>query len=266
MIVTGRLEQRSWETPDGDKRSKVEVVADEIGPSIRWATAQVTKNERRGPAAVTGRTGAAAVSGGQSSGGGAPADSADTDTARSPSRWPGTTIVEAAPRRRAPKDTGRRVKKKPCALCKDRVEWVDYKDVAMLRKYMSDRGKIRARRVSGNCTQHQRDVAIAIKTARELVLLPYTQRTTTERPAAGVAVAVVTAGSAAAAAARARRGADAGRGAAHRRPSPTAPPPRPPTVEVVEVEVVELDRRSRSSWSVTEGDGLRMWHEGPAPH
>jgi single-strand DNA-binding protein len=47
--VTGRLEQRSWETPDGDKRSKVEVVADEIGPSIRWATAQVTKNERRTP-------------------------------------------------------------------------------------------------------------------------------------------------------------------------------------------------------------------------
>jgi small subunit ribosomal protein S18 len=84
--------------------------------------------------------------------------------------------------RRAPKDTGRRIKKKPCALCKDRVEWVDYKDVGMLRKYMSDRGKIRARRVSGNCTQHQRDVAIAIKTARELVLLPYTQRTTTERP------------------------------------------------------------------------------------
>jgi small subunit ribosomal protein S18 len=62
------------------------------------------------------------------------------------------------------------------------VEWVDYKDVGLLRKYMSDRGKIRARRVSGNCTQHQRDVAIAIKTARELVLLPYTQRTTTERP------------------------------------------------------------------------------------
>jgi small subunit ribosomal protein S18 len=84
--------------------------------------------------------------------------------------------------RRSPKDTGRRIKKKPCALCKDRVEWVDYKDVGLLRKYMSDRGKIRARRVSGNCTQHQRDVAIAIKTAREMVLLPYTQRTTTERP------------------------------------------------------------------------------------
>jgi len=47
VIVTGRLEQRSWETPEGEKRSVVEVVADEIGPSIRWATVEVTKNERR---------------------------------------------------------------------------------------------------------------------------------------------------------------------------------------------------------------------------
>jgi small subunit ribosomal protein S18 len=84
--------------------------------------------------------------------------------------------------RRAPKDLGRRVKKKPCALCRDKIEWVDYKDVPMLRKYMSDRGKIRSRRVTGNCAQHQRALAQAIKTARELVLLPYTQRTVTERP------------------------------------------------------------------------------------
>ena len=60
--------------------------------------------------------------------------------------------------------------------------WIDYKDLNTLRKFMSDRGKIRARRVTGNCEQHQHDVAEAIKTARELVLLPYTQRTTTERP------------------------------------------------------------------------------------
>ena len=83
--------------------------------------------------------------------------------------------------RRAPKDLGRRVKKKPCALCRDRTEWVDYKDVPMLRKYMSDRGKIRSRRVTGNCAQHQRDVQVAIKTARELALLPYAQRTVSER-------------------------------------------------------------------------------------
>ncbi len=85
--------------------------------------------------------------------------------------------------RRGAKDAARRTKKKPCALCRDKVAWVDYKDVGMLRKYMSDRGKIRARRVTGNCTQHQREVAIAIKTARELVLLPYTQRMMTERSA-----------------------------------------------------------------------------------
>jgi single-strand DNA-binding protein len=47
IMVTGRLDQRSWETDNGDKRSKVEVVADEIGPSLRWATAQVSRNERR---------------------------------------------------------------------------------------------------------------------------------------------------------------------------------------------------------------------------
>jgi len=63
VIVTGRLEQRSWETPDGDKRSKVEVVADEIGPSLRWATAAITKNERRTPG--EGAPVRAAASGGE---------------------------------------------------------------------------------------------------------------------------------------------------------------------------------------------------------
>lgn len=84
--------------------------------------------------------------------------------------------------RRAPKDNGRRTKKKVCVFCKDSSAYVDYKDVSLLRKFMSDRGKIRARRVSGNCAQHQRAVAVAIKTSRELALLPYLQRTTTERP------------------------------------------------------------------------------------
>jgi len=66
VMVTGRLEQRSWETQDGDKRSKIEVVADEIGPSLRWATAQVTKNERRGPAPEGGSGGGAPRSSGAS--------------------------------------------------------------------------------------------------------------------------------------------------------------------------------------------------------
>lgn len=84
-------------------------------------------------------------------------------------------------RKRTTKDTGRRIKKKVCQFCKDGSVWIDYKDVHVLRKFMSDRGKIRTRRVSGNCVQHQREVAIAIKTSRELALLPYAQRTLSER-------------------------------------------------------------------------------------
>jgi len=85
-------------------------------------------------------------------------------------------------RRRGPKDAPRKgAKKKVCVFCSEHIEWVDYKDVNLLRRFMSDRGKIRARRVSGNCTQHQSAVAVAIKTARELALLPYTQRTVSER-------------------------------------------------------------------------------------
>jgi len=83
--------------------------------------------------------------------------------------------------KRTLKDTRPRGKKKVCVFCKDHAPWVDYKDVNLLRRFMSDRGKIRARRVTGNCAQHQRDVQVAIKTARELALLPYTQRTVNER-------------------------------------------------------------------------------------
>ena len=70
----------------------------------------------------------------------------------------------------------KKAKRKVCIFCKDRVEYVDFKDVVTLRKFVSDRGKIRARRVSGNCAQHQRDVAAAVKNAREMALLPYSTR------------------------------------------------------------------------------------------
>jgi small subunit ribosomal protein S18 len=70
----------------------------------------------------------------------------------------------------------KKVKRKVCIFCKDRVVYVDYKDVIVLRKFVSERGKIRARRVTGNCVQHQRDVASAVKNAREMALLPYSSR------------------------------------------------------------------------------------------
>jgi single-strand DNA-binding protein len=78
VVVTGRLEQRSWETENGDKRSVVEVNADEIGPSLRWATAQVTRNDRRGGGdfagggAGGGRGGGSAPAPAPEGGGGAP--------------------------------------------------------------------------------------------------------------------------------------------------------------------------------------------------
>jgi single-strand DNA-binding protein len=68
VVVTGRLEQRSWETENGDKRSVVEIVADEVGPSLRWATAKVNRNERRGGSG--GDFGGAPSGGGAASGGG----------------------------------------------------------------------------------------------------------------------------------------------------------------------------------------------------
>jgi len=76
-------------------------------------------------------------------------------------------------RRRRNENPGRRVKKKVCYFCTEKVDYIDYKDVSTLRRYMSDRAKIRSRRVSGNCPRHQREVAVAIKNAREVALLPY---------------------------------------------------------------------------------------------
>jgi small subunit ribosomal protein S18 len=75
------------------------------------------------------------------------------------------------------KGRGRRGRPKVCLFCAHRTEWVDYKDINVLRRYVNDRGRIRARGATGTCSQHQRDVAVAIKTARELALMPYSVRT-----------------------------------------------------------------------------------------
>lgn len=82
--------------------------------------------------------------------------------------------------KRVMKDDKRRIPKKKASPIPEGT-YVDYKDINVLRKFMSDRGKIRARRVSGLSSQMQRDVAVAIKTARELALLPYATRTVAER-------------------------------------------------------------------------------------
>ena len=68
----------------------------------------------------------------------------------------------------------RKMKKKVCAFCVEKVEYIDYKDVAKLKKYVTERGKILPRRISGNCAKHQRALTVAIKRARVMALLPYT--------------------------------------------------------------------------------------------
>ena len=73
-----------------------------------------------------------------------------------------------------PKVPLRKPKRKVCEFCKNKTTYIDYKDTPLLRRFVSDRGKIRARRVSGNCRQHQRDIAMAVKNSREMSLLPYT--------------------------------------------------------------------------------------------
>ena len=91
------------------------------------------------------------------------------------------------PKPRAPKDGGnpKKFKKKTSVLVTDKVEYIDYKDVNLLTRFVSDRSKIRNRRVTGNTVQQQREIANAIKNSREMALLPYTKRvaqTRTSRP------------------------------------------------------------------------------------
>jgi len=94
-------------------------------------------------------------------------------------------MAQQKPKRGNKKDTARRGKKKVSVLNQEKVDYVDYKDVNLLKRFMSDRAKIRARRVTGNSAQQQREVAMAIKNAREMALLPYTNRITQQRGGGG---------------------------------------------------------------------------------
>ena len=110
------------------------------------------------------------------------------------------------PKRGKNKDNARRSKKKVSILTQEKIDYVDFKDVNLLRRFMSDRAKIRARRVTGNDAQQQAVIAQAIKNAREMALLPYATRVTQQRGGGG-------------------RGGDRSIRAAGPPPRPTAPPP-----------------------------------------
>ncbi len=87
---------------------------------------------------------------------------------------PKTKATPRRPKKGRPADSGRR---RYCSFCKEKVEDVDYTDVTMLRRHISERGKIKPRRNSGACRRHQRQLAAAVKRAREMALLPYVSAT-----------------------------------------------------------------------------------------
>ncbi len=72
------------------------------------------------------------------------------------------------------RERGRRPKRRVCSFCVDKVENIDYKDTNRLKRYITERGKILPRRISGNCAAHQRGLTTAIKRARIVALLPFT--------------------------------------------------------------------------------------------
>ena len=107
-----------------------------------------------------------------------------------------------------PRGRLRRGRPKVCLVCTERLDYVDYKNSAFLRRFMSDRGKIKSRANTGTCVQHQHDVAIAIKNAREMALLPYAVRTMAADKGGG------------------RRGRGSGPGRSGDRPTGAGRPPR----------------------------------------
>ena len=207
VAIEGKLRYSSWEGKDGQRRSKIEVVVDDLEflssrnqqggrpvPGLRpYQGGNKQQYSTAGPATFN-------ASAPQPAGYSIPPAPQVHASARAaavlqPSRSDpavgrrlrrGHSVLsvmeEAAPlppkkgidMAQQKQDFQRQPRRKYCQFCKEGVEYIDYKDVQLLRKYMTDRGKIKPRRVTGTCTQHQHDIANAIKRAREMALLPYT--------------------------------------------------------------------------------------------
>ena len=158
--IDGRLDWRSWEAQDGTKRSKVDVVAQNVqfldsrsdGEAAAGAAAGTSRATSLRPRATSRRP---------------------RPTTTSRSRRPRMAAKTQPRKRAADRDAGGR--RKSCHFCKDKIAEVDFKNANQLRRYISEKGKIRNRRMTGACRRHQRQVAVAVKRAREMALLPYAQ-------------------------------------------------------------------------------------------
>ncbi len=154
VAIDGRLEWREWEAQDGAKRQAVEVVAEsvqflggrqDVGGCVR---ACGRGSSRRRLPHLTGRR-RHSVLGARTM----------ASKKQQPRRRTGPSMAPG--------------KRKSCHFCRDKVAEIDYKNIAQLRRYISEKGKIRSRRITGACRRHQIQVASAVKRAREMALLPY---------------------------------------------------------------------------------------------
>ena len=163
--VQGRLEWREWDAQDGTKRQAVEVVAD----NVQFLGSRDGGGEGGGQQFVP--QGAARRS--------APPPTSPrlrpTTTSRSRRRETPMAQPKTQQTRKRPGSSLAPGRRKSCLFCKDKVEEVDYKNLNQLRRYISEKGKIRNRRITGACRRHQRQVAVAVKRAREMALLPYVE-------------------------------------------------------------------------------------------
>ena len=233
VVVTGRLEQRSWETEDGEKRSKVEVVADEIGPSLRWATAD-------GHARTSAAT---AFDGGGGGGGGS--------AVRRPRRPPPTSRRPATTTMRSPSDGARQ--RRSAARTRTTPAAARRRSASSPRRRSSTSTTRTSTCSAGSCPTAPRSAPAgspattpssrrrspsAIKNAREMALLPYTNRVTTSSAAAAATVATAATGPTV----RGDRGRPRPRRVRAPRPA-VATTSSTPTTAIVETEVARRDRR-----------------------
>jgi single-strand DNA-binding protein len=161
VAVDGRLDWREWDAQDGTKRQAVQIIASTVQFLGSRGDAEGGGQPQFVPAGAT--AGTDADMGGSS---GASDDDIPFYMARDREQK-----ERQGGRRRAPMAApGRR---RPCYFCKEKVEEVDWKNFNQLRRHVSEKGKIRSRRITGTCRRHQRQVAAAVKRAREMALLPY---------------------------------------------------------------------------------------------
>ena len=159
--VQGKLTWREWDAQDGTKRQSVEVVADNVQfLGGREAAARAAGSSSCRPAPRRARP---------------PTSPRLRPTTTFRSRRAQMAQPKTQQTRKRPGSSLAPGRRKSCLFCKDKVEEVDYKNLNQLRRYISEKGKIRNRRITGACRRHQRQVAVAVKRAREMALLPYVE-------------------------------------------------------------------------------------------